>query len=140
MFLFLATRHIVMTLGERAVPIGGAGKVLRAMMDQPGSVIVVMDAPPKADRSTLNSTVLGKSTIFDAGFPNILADKEKKYVFYALSLQPGGLVRKKLELEGPFSSVEAQEFVDKYAEFLDRHLASDPAQWRIWHVARQFWQ
>jgi hypothetical protein len=139
MFVSLATRHIVKTMSERAVPIGGAGKVLRAMMDQPGSVIVVMDAPPRADRATLKSTVLGKNAIFDAGFPNILADNEKQYVFYALSLQAGGLVRKKLELEGPFSSNEAQEFVSEYAEFLGRHLASDPAQWRIWHVAKQFW-
>ena len=126
-------------MGERAVPIGGAGKILRAMMDQPGSVIVVMDAPPRQGRETLNSTVLGRIAIFDAGFPTILADKKKEYVFYALSLQPGGLVRKKLEMEGPFSSREAQDFVEKYAEFLDRHLASDPAQWRIWQVAQQFW-
>jgi hypothetical protein len=138
-FVSLAARHIVKTMGERAVPIGGAGKVLRAMMDQPGSVIVVMDAPPREGRATLKSPVLGKEAIFDAGFPTILADKEKSYVFYALSLQPGGLVRKKLELEGPFNSSEAQEFVEQYAGFLDRHLASDPAQWRIWHVAKQFW-
>ena len=108
-------------------------------MDQPGSVIVVMDAPPRQGKATLESRVLGKRANFDAGFPNILAEKEKPYVFYALSLQPGGMVRKKLELEGPFTSSEAQTFVDGYAGFLDRHVADDPAQWRIWHVARQFW-
>jgi len=140
LFVSLAARYIVKVMGERAVPIGGAGKVLRAMMDQPGSVIVLMDAPPRQGRETLNSTVLGRNAIFDAGFPTILADNKKEYVFYALSLQPGGLVRKKLELEGPFSSHEAQEFVEKYAEFQDRHLASDPAQWRIWQVAQQFWE
>lgn len=139
MFVSLAARYIVKTLGERAVPIGGAGKVLRAMIDQPGSLMVVMDAPPIKNRPMLKTPVLGHEAIFDAGFPTILADKEKSYVFYALSLQPGGLVRKKLELEGPFNSSEAQEFVDRYAGFLGRHLASDPAQWRIWHVARQFW-
>jgi hypothetical protein len=139
MFVSLAARHIVKTMGERAVPIGGAGKVLRAMMDQPGSVIVVMDAPLREGRAMLHSEVLGKRAVIDAGFPNILADKQKSYVFYALSLQPGGMVRKKLELEGPFNSSEAQEFVDKYASFLERHLAEDPAQWRIWHVAKQFW-
>ena len=138
-FLSLAARHIVKTMGERAVPIGGAGKALRAMMDQPGSVIVVMDAPPRKDRPMLRAQVLGKGANFDAGFPTILSDKEKSYVFYALSLQPGGLVKKKLELEGPFTSSEAQEFVERYAGFLERHLASDPAQWRIWHVAGQFW-
>ena len=138
-FVTLAARHIVRTMGERAVPIGGAGKALRAMMDQPGSVIVVMDAPPKADRPTLNAKVIGKNAIFEAGFPSILADTHKEYVFYALNLQPGGLVRKKLELMGPFSANEAQDFIQQYADFLDRHLVSDSAQWRIWHVAEQFW-
>ena len=140
LYVALAARHIVKTMAERAVPIGGAGKVLREMMDQPGSVIVVMDAPPRKGRPTLNATVLGKSAIFDAGFPAILADNEKEYVFYALSLQAGGLVRKQLELEGPFSSREAQEFIHKYAGFLDRHLSSDPAQWRIWHAAGQMFR
>jgi hypothetical protein len=138
-YVTLAARHIVRTMGERAVPIGGAGKALRAMMDQPGSVIVVMDAPPRKDRATLNATVLGRNALFDAGFPGILADNKKEYFLYALNLQPGGLVRKKLELAGPYRADDAQEFLDSYASFLDRHLSSDPAQWRIWHVARQFW-
>ena len=140
LFVRLAARHIVKTMGERAVPIGGAGKTLRAMMDQPGSVIVVMDAPPRKDRPTLNATVLGKNAIFEAGFPAILADNHKEYFLYALNLQPGGLVRKKLELMGPFSSNDAMDFIQNYAGFLDRHLAGDPAQWRIWHVAEQFWR
>lgn len=139
-FVTLAARHIVKTMGERAVPIGGAGKALRAMMDQPGSVIVVMDAPPKAGRPTLNAEVIGKNAIFEAGFPNILADNHKEYVFYALNLQPGGLVRKKLELMGPFSANAAQDFIQQYADFLNRHLSTDSAQWRIWHVAEQFWR
>ena len=140
LFVSLAARHIVKTMGDRAVPIGGAGKVLRAMMDQTGSVIVVMDAPPKAGKSTLNAEVIGKHARFESGFPKILADNHKEYVFYAISLQPGGLVRKKLELMGPFSSSDAQQFVEQYAGFLNRHLSSDSAQWRIWHVSKQFWR
>jgi hypothetical protein len=138
LFSTIAARYLVKTMGERAVPVGGASKVLRAMMDQTGSVIVVMDAPPMEGRPTLYSTVLGKKAIFNAGFPDILAEKEKEYVFYAISLQADDSVTKKLEIEGPFSSDEAQEFIRNYAEFLDRHLSSDPTQWRIWQVARQF--
>jgi hypothetical protein len=140
LFVRLAARYIEKMMGDRAVPIGGAGKVLREMMDQTGSVFVVMDAPPKAGRPTLNAEVIGKNAHFDAGFPNILANNNKEYVFYAINLQPGGLVRKKLELMGPFSSSDAQEFVKQFAGFLDRHLSTDPAQWRIWHVAQQFWR
>jgi len=140
LFSTMAARYMVKTMGERAVPVGGAGKVLRAMMDQKGSVIVVMDAPPMEGRPTLDAEVLGKNAVFNAGFPAILAEKEKQYVFYAISLQAGDTVRKKLELEGPFSSSEAQDFLQKYAAFLGRHLSSDPAQWRIWQAAQQFWR
>jgi hypothetical protein len=140
LFSTMAARYMVKTMGDRAVPVGGAGKVLRALMDQSGSVIVVMDAPPMQGRPTLDNEVLGKNAHFNAGFPAILAEKEKQYVFYAISLQPGDTVRKKLELEGPFSSVDAQDFLQSYACFLERHLTSDPAQWRIWHVAGQFWK
>ena len=140
LFMAMAVRYLVKTMGKRAVPIGGAGKVLRAMLDQAGSVMVVMDAPPIEGKKTLKGAVLGQNAIFDAGFPNILAKNEKEYVFYALSLQPGGMVRKQLELEGPFSSGEAQDFLLKYAGFLDRHLSSDSAQWRIWHVAGQMFR
>ena len=139
LFSTLAARYMVKTMGERAVPVGGAGKVLRSMMDQPGSVIVVMDAPPMEGRPTMSSQVLGKEAAFNAGFPAILADKAKEYVFYAISLRTGDAVTKKLELTGPFSADGAQEFLHQYAAFLDAHLSSDPAEWRIWHAAQQFW-
>ncbi|GMR15649.1 MAG: hypothetical protein BMS9Abin30_1286 [Gammaproteobacteria bacterium] len=139
LFLTMATRYILKTLNERAVPVGGASKGLRAMIDQPGSVIVVMDAPPMEGRPVIRSPVLGKNAAFNAGFPTILVDKRKEYMFYALSLHPDGSLRKKLELQGPFRSDNAQAFLQDYAGFLDRHLSSDPAQWRIWHAAGQFW-
>jgi hypothetical protein len=135
----MAARYMVKTLEGRAVPVGGAGKILRGMMDQDGSVIVVMDAPPMEGRPTLTAQVLGKDALFNASFANTLADKEKEYVFYAISLQAGDSINKQLEMEGPFNSKQAQEFLQGYAGFLDRHLGTDPAQWRIWHVAPQFW-
>jgi len=140
LFSSMAGRYIVKTMGARAVPVGGAGKVLRAMMDQPGSVLVGMDAPPMAGRPTLSMTVLGKKAIINAGLPSMIVDKKKQYVFYAISLEAGDSVKKKLEIEGPFSADAAEEFLQNFAHLLDRHLSSDPAQWRIWHVARQFWR
>ena len=91
-------------------------------------------------RPTLNTSVLGKNAIFNAGFPTILGENENEYVFYAISLQAGDMVRKKLEIEGPFCSHDAQEFIQNYAGFLERHMISDPPQWRIWQAATQFFK
>lgn len=139
LFLSLASGHMVKTMHERAVVVGGAGRKLGAMLDQPGSVVVLMDAPPMEGRPTFSSPVLNRDAVFNAGFPTTLADKRKEYMFYALSLRPDGSLRKKLELQGPFSSDNAQIFLRDYARFLDRHLSTDSAQWRIWHAAGQFW-
>lgn len=139
LFLKLACRYLVRTMHERAVMIGGAGKRLNALLDEPGSMVVLLDAPPMEGRPTLAIPVLNREAIFNAGFPTILMEKRKEYMFYALSLHPDGSLRKKLELQGPFSSDNAQAFLQGYVGFLDRHLLSDPAQWRIWHAAGQFW-
>lgn len=138
-FSRLAAYYMVKTMGDRAVPVGGAGKILRGFVDQPGSPLVVMDAPPMAGRPVLKSDVLGKPASFNAAFPKTLADTEKEYVFYAISLQAGDGVSKQLELDGPHSSSDAQEFLQRYAGFLEQHMRDDPAQWRIWHATVQFW-
>lgn len=140
-FLFstLAAHYMVKTMGARAVPVGGAGKVLRGFMDQPGSILVVIDAPPMEGRPVLKSDVLGKPASFNAAFAKALAEKEKEYVFYAISLQKGDAVTKQLELDGPYSSDDAQAFLQRYSAFLGEHMTDDPAQWRIWQVASQFW-
>jgi len=139
LFLKLACRYLVKTMHERAVMIGGAGKKLNAMLDEPGSMVVVMDAPPMAGRPTFTTPVLNRDAVFNASFLNVLVDQQKEYMFYALSLHSDGSLRKKMELQGPFRSATAEAFLQRYAEFLDQHLLADSAQWRIWHVARQFW-
>ncbi len=139
LFSTLAAHYLVKTMGERAVPVGGAGKILRGFMYQPGSTLVLMDAPPMEGRPVLKSDVLGKPASFNAAFPITLADTEKEYVFYAISLQPGDALTKRLELNGPHSSSDAQEFLQRYAGFLEQHISDDPAQWRFWNVTIQFW-
>jgi hypothetical protein len=140
-FLFsrMATLYLTRTLDDRAVPVGGAGKVLQGLLDEPGSICVLMDAPPSQDRRAISKPVLGANAHFHVGFPTLLADRHKEYVLYAMNLCADGSARKKLEVAGPFSADNAEEFLDNYASFLDRHLASDSAQWRIWHAEHQFW-
>jgi hypothetical protein len=139
LFVSMAARYIVRIMNAPS-PAAASGKVMRAMMGQAGTAMVVMDAPPTGGRSTLTATVLGREATFDAGFPAILADKKREYVLYALSLEAGDTLGKRLELQGPFNSTEMEEFLLNYAGFLDRHLAADSAQWRIWQAAGQFWR
>jgi len=139
LFASMAARYIIKPMNVPSAA-AASGKVMRSMMGQAGTAMVAMDAPPTEGRSTLTATVLGKEATFDAGFPAILADRKREYVFYAMSLGAGDSIGKTLELQGPFDSTGTDEFMQNYAAFLDRHLASDPAQWRIWQAAGQFWR
>lgn len=140
LFSNMAARYMVNVMGERAVPVGGASPKLRAMLDQPGSIVVLMDAPPMQGRPSTVARVLGRDACFNTGFASSLSEENKEYFFYTISLSPGSTIRKELELEGPFSAASAQAFLQDFAGFLDRHLATDSPQWRIWHASRQFWQ
>jgi len=140
LFCSLATRYLVRTLGGRAVPVGGARKVLQGMLETPGSICVLMDAPPMEGRPAINKTVLGTQAGFNAGFPAMLAEQKKEYVLYAMTLAADGSARKKLELEGPFKAEDVEEFLDRFAGFLNRHLSLDSPQWRIWRAEHQFWE
>jgi len=139
LFSRLAGLYLARTLDDRAVQVGGAGKVLQGLLDEPGSICVLMDAPPEQDRRAITRPVLGAGARFHVGFPTLLADRHKEYVLYAMNLCADGSVRKRLEVAGPFSADDAEGFLDNYASFLDRHLSSDSAQWRIWHAEHQFW-
>ena len=139
LFSRLAGLYLARTLDDRAVQVGGASKVLQGLLDEPGSICVLMDAPPEQDRRAIIKPVLGASARFHVGFPTLLADRHKEYVLYAMNLCADGSVRKRLEVAGPFSADDAEGFLDNYASFLDRHLSSDSAQWRIWHAEHQFW-
>ena len=131
--------YLSRTLADRAVQVGGAGDVLQGLLEQPGSICVLMDAPPMLGRPAIAEPVLGAEARFNAGFPTLLAQGTKEYVLYAMNLSNDGSLRKKLEVAGPFSSDNAKEFMDNYAAFLDRHLFKDSPQWRIWHAEHQFW-
>ncbi|NCF62208.1 MAG: hypothetical protein GWP58_05095 [Gammaproteobacteria bacterium] len=101
---------------------------------------MLMDAPPMEGRHTSNKPVLGSKAQFNTGFPAMMADQRKEYVLYAMNLDLDGSLGKKLEFAGPFRADDAEEFLQNYANFMDRHLSSDSSQWRFWHVEQQFWK
>jgi len=142
-FLYLFSRlvslYLSRTLADRAVPIGGAGGVLQGLLKEPGSICVLMDSPLMPGRPETSRQVLGRGARFNVGFPSLLADSHKEYMLYAMSLEQDGSLRKTLELSGPFSAGNPEEFLDNYATFLDQHLSKDSPQWRIWHAENQFW-
>lgn len=142
-FYFLSSRlaatYLRRTLGERAVPIGGAGKVLRGLLNVPGSICILMDAPHMMGRQASWRPVLGSKARFNAGFPTMLAETGKEYVMYAMNLCSDGSVKKRLEMVGPFKTRDTEDFLDRFAPFLEQHLGQDSPQWRIWRAEYQFW-
>ena len=138
-FLKRSVRYIYKTCGDRAITIKGAGDTLRRELPLPGTSVVVLDAPPAPDRSTIDGTVLGRKVKFNAGFPAILEESGRKYQFYAITLNEKGTLRT-LELMPPRRSQSQQQLIGDYCDFLTAHIQQDSAQWRLWQVADQFFQ
>jgi hypothetical protein len=139
-FLKRSVRYIHRTCGEqRAITIKGAGAALRRELPMPGSSVVVLDAPPAPGRSTIGGTVLGHTVKFNAGFPEILIESGREYLFYAITLNDKDMLRS-LELMPPKVPKSSQQLIGDYCEFLSTHIQADSAQWRIWQVAGQFFQ
>lgn len=139
-YLVFSVRYIRKSCGDRAIAIQGAGDALRRELPRPGTAVVVLDAPPAPGRSTIDGEVLGRPVKFNAGFPAILEESCREYLFYAISLQPGGSCVKKLELTPPRRPRSQEQLMGDYCQFLSGHLAEDSAQWRIWTAAGQFFQ
>ena len=138
-FLKRSVRYIHNTCGDRAITIKGAGDALRHELPLPGTSVVVLDAPPAPDRSTINGTVLGRKVKFNAGFPTILEESGREYQFYAISFNEQGTFRT-LELMPPRRPQSQQQMMGEYCDFLTAHIQQDSAQWRLWQVADQFFQ
>jgi hypothetical protein len=139
LFSSLATRYLSRTLKDRAVTTGGAGKVLQGLLDVPGSICVLMDAPVQKGRQAMTREVLGTAATFNVGFPAMFVEAGKEYVLYAMNLLDDGTARKKLELQGPLRADDTGEYLDSFVNFLNRHLSADSSQWRIWRAEHQLW-
>jgi hypothetical protein len=139
-FLRKSINYILQNCQQRAIPIRGAGHALRSELARPGTAIIVLDAPPVPGRSTITEEVLGHAVCFNAGFPEILQESRREYIFYAISLTPGRRVGKVLEMTEPQDCQSPNIMLGAYCAFLGRHLGTDSAQWRIWRAADQFFQ
>ena len=141
-YLYLAWsgRYIHKTCAERAITIKGAGEALQRELPRSGTSVVLLDAPPTPGRSTIDGVVLGQVVKFNAGFPGILQESGREYLFYALSLHEGNSGLRKLELSAPARLRSQENFIRDYCDNLTIHIRADPAQWRIWQVAEQFFQ
>jgi len=139
LFCSLSVRYLSRTLKDRAVTTGGAGKVLQGLLEVPGSICVLMDAPAQKGRQAMTREVLGRPVRLNVGFPAMFVERGKEYVLYAMNLSDDGTARKKLEFQGPFKAGDTGEYLDNYVKFLDRHLSADSSQWRIWRAEHQVW-
>ncbi len=139
-YLVWSVRYIRKTCAERAITIQGAGEALKKALQLSGTSVVVLDAPPVPGRSTIDGVVLGRPVKFNSGFPGILQESGREFLFYALSLQQGDSGLRKLELTAAAKLCSQEEFMRDYCDILTAHIRADPAQWRIWQVAEQFFQ
>jgi len=139
LFCRLSSLYLSRTLKERAVTTGGAGKILQKLLQLPGSICVLMDAPAQKGRPAASRELLGAPAKFNVGFPAMFIGQGKEFVLYAMNLSDDGTIGKRLEFGGSYEVDGTDQYLDRYVRFLESHLSTDSAQWRIWRAEHQVW-
>jgi hypothetical protein len=131
-------RFIRQVCAGRGIEVPGARRKLLAALAEPGSPVVVLDAPTTREGRSIPAKVLGLDVEFNPEGPELMAAGGAKCVHYWLELDADG---ERLLRCGDISQPQtAEQLVSEFTGFMSSVLASDSAKWRLWHVADQFFR
>jgi hypothetical protein len=137
-YLRLLVAYIRRSCGGCDIPVPGARSRLETALREPGTPIILLDAPVTRTGHSLQDEVLGLTAEFSREGPELLVSGGARCVFYALGMGENGV--NALSCEHPIEPDSADELVAAYCRFLGEHLRRDSAQWRLWHAAEQLFR
>jgi hypothetical protein len=138
LYLRLLVRFIRGVCAGRDITVPGALKQLEAAGTEPGTPVMLLDAPTtRPDRSI--STAVGELLAeFNNDGPDWLVAKKSAVVLYSLGFNAAGA--SELRCGAPFRPESARSLMEQFGHFMAQHLEEDSAQWRLWHAADQLFR
>lgn len=121
-----------------AIRVPGGRSAFEAALRESGSPVIVLDAPALNSDNSLRATVLGQPAELNRNGFLLLAEYKARCVFFYCGIREKG--RSSLVCSEPFEPRDAKHLVERYGEYLNDLLRLDSAQWRLWHVAPQFFK
>jgi len=138
LYLKLLVVYIRRACGGRDIPVPGARSELVNALDEPGSPVILLDAPITAEGRSMRQRVLHLEAEFYRDGLELLAAHRAHCVLYTLGLDDKGT--NTLRCSEVFQPDSAEDLLEKYCEMMSQCLAADSAQWRLWHAAGQLFR
>ena len=116
---------------------GARGKI-EAALTEPGTPLILLDAPMARAGQSFLVQVLGVKTEFSGEGSQLLVDRGARCVYYWMEVSDTGerLLRFMPSSGPPTAELLIQEFADQ----LSARLQHNSAHWRLWHAADQFFR
>lgn len=134
----LNVTYIRQSCEGREISVPGARSKLRAALKEPGTPVVLLDAPVNREGQSIHAEVLGLNAEFSGEGPALFAEAGASCVHYWLELNEYG--ERELHF-GPISRPSsAEQVVAEFAGLMSRQLRDNSAHWRLWHAADQLFR
>ena len=141
-FQYLYLKGLVVCIDRlsagRAIEVPGARRAFQAALTEPGSPVILLDAPALNPGVSMCASVLDRQAEFNRNGAAVLAEGGARCVFYSSGVSASG--EAELECTTAASCNNAERLMQDYGAFLTRLLHRDSAQWRLWHAAPQFFR
>jgi hypothetical protein len=138
LYLCMLVRYIRGVCAGRDIAVPGALKQLEAAAAEPGTPVILLDAPTTRPDRSIFLRVGDLVAEFNSGGPEWLVTGKSTVVLYSLSFNAAGA--RELRCSEPFTPESTQALMQQFSHFMAQHLADDSAQWRLWHAADQLFR
>lgn len=138
LYLRLLVRYIRKVCAGRDITVPGAMKELAVWPAEPGTPVILLDAPTTRLGRSITVPVGGLTAEFNGDGPEWLASGKSPVVLYALGINAAGM--SELKCSKPVQPESAEALMREFGCFMAQHLEQDSAQWRLWHAADQLFR
>lgn len=138
LFSKLNVRYIRQTCQGREIIVPGARRKLQAALTEPGTPVVLLDAPVTRAGRSIHGDVLGLDTEFAGEGPELLSQGKAHCVHYWMDVNECG--DRELHFSAIYQPVTARQLILEFAEMMSARLAFNSAHWRLWHAADQLFR
>lgn len=138
LYLRLLVRYIRTVCAGRDITVPGALKQLEAAATEPGTPVILLDAPTTRPDRSVKAQVGDLVAEFSSDGPEWLVTGKSTVVLYSLGFNTAGA--SELRCSKPARPESIRALMLQFGHFMGQHLEEDSAQWRLWHAADQLFR
>jgi hypothetical protein len=138
LYLRLLVAYIRRICAGHDIVVPGARRELETAQREPGSPVILLDAPTTRSARSIKVKVGNLEAEFSRDGAEQLVAGKSLCVLYSLGMDDSGA--NVLNCGAPFVPDSAEQLMQRFADLLFRSIGKDSAQWRLWHAADQLFR